>query len=70
MARRQVVIAVDRKFFNRFDRERRNVQARLGIKNLSQFKFSEMIAKNPSQNIFPKLNTKPFKNVKTKKGRR
>jgi hypothetical protein len=46
MRRRIVRMNLSENFFNKFEFERRKLQTKLGIKNLSQMKFSELIAKN------------------------
>ena len=46
MRRRIVRMNLSENFFNKFEFERRKLQSQLGIKNLSQMKFSELIAKN------------------------
>lgn len=69
MASKKVTISVDRKFFdNQFEKERRNMQNKLGLLNLSQAKFSKMIKgfkiRQPRQNL-SKVNTRfKIKNVK------
>ncbi len=70
MATKKVTIAVDEKFFkNIFDKERRNMQEKIGINNLSQCNFTKMIQgfkiRQPKQDL-SQINTRidRGKNVK------
>ena len=71
--KRKVHILVSEPFFKEFEKMRTEYQKALGLRNLSQANFTELLRK---QNLtFPKLNINPFgsKNAKTiiiKKGRR
>lgn len=56
MARKVTTLAVDNKFFNNiFEIERKKMQGKLGLPNLSQTNFSKMIQglkiKQPKQNL-------------------
>lgn len=61
--RRRVIMSVDAGFFKIFDAQRRRTQEKLGMRNLTQTQFTEMLGKNGS--IF---NTKIIRrpNVKRK----
>ena len=56
MARKKVIVAVDPKFFsNVFEKERKQMQKKIGLNNLSQTNFSKMIKgfkiRKPKQNL-------------------
>jgi len=56
MVTKKVLVAVDRKFFNNvFEMERRRMQEKIGVINLSQANFTKMIKgfkiKQPKQNL-------------------
>lgn len=70
MATKKVNLAVDLKFFdNIFEKERRKMQEKIGVSNLSQANFTKMIKgfkiRKPKQNL-SQINTriKIRKNVK------
>lgn len=66
MVRKKVTVSVDPKFFSEvFERERRLMQKKIGLDNLSQPNFSKMIKgfkiRQPKQNLSqfnPKLGRK------------
>ena len=69
MASKKVTLAVDPIFFNKiFEKERKKMQLKIGVSNLSQTNFTKMIQgfkiRQPKQDL-SKLNTK----VKRKHGR-
>jgi len=56
MVSKKVLVAVDRKFFNNvFEMERRKMQEKIGVINLSQANFTKMIKgfkiKEPRQDL-------------------
>ncbi len=56
MAIKKVIVAVDAKFFNNvFEKERKKMQKKIGLNNLSQTNFSKMIKgfkiRQPRQNL-------------------
>lgn len=70
MAIKKVTVAVDSKFFREiFEKERRKMQRKIGVSNLSQPNFTKMIKgfniRQPKQNL-SQVNTriKGKKNVK------
>lgn len=64
--RRPVIMAVSPNFYNRFDLERRKIQAATGVKNLSQYDMSNLLAaKFP--NIKINIGLKPNANAYRKK---
>lgn len=66
MVSRKVIIAVDAKFFeNIFEKERRHLQNKLGVTNLSQPNFTKMI--KGFKMVRPKKNNSKIKITKRRK---
>lgn len=67
VSKRKTQIAVDEKFFRTiFEQQRREVQKKLGVMNLSQANFSKMIVGLKIR----KFRLEPLKINKNKRGRR
>ena len=66
MVQKKVVIAVDKKFFdNIFEKKRKEMQNKIGIKNLSQSNFTKLIKGfelNIPKQVPPKINKRRKKN--------